>query len=61
MDTSARCTQVEAGLSWNLGVSAVRVELTDLDNIIMHTFVRESQEVMVGLIVARIFPIEPDQ
>ncbi len=51
-DTSARCTQVEAELSWNLRVSAVRVELTGLD---MHTLTRESQEVMVGLIVARLF------
>ncbi len=37
---------MEAGLRWNLRVSAVRVELTDID---MHTLTRESQEVMVGL------------
>ncbi len=46
---------MEAELSWNLRVSAVRVELTELD---MHTLTRESQEVMLGLIVARAFPID---
>ncbi len=40
---------MEAKLRLNLRVSAVRVELTDLD---MHTLSRETQEVMVGLIVA---------
>ncbi len=48
IDRSARCTQVEAFLSCNLRVSAIRVKLTDLD---MHTLTRESQEVMVGVIV----------
>ncbi len=43
---------MEAGLSWNLRVSAVRVELD------MHTLTRESQEVMSGLIAATAVPIE---
>ncbi len=47
---------MEAGLRSNISVSDVRVELTDLDN--MHTLTRESQEVMVGLITARVFPID---
>ncbi len=42
---------MESKLSWNPRVSAVRVEVTDLD---MHTLTRESQEMMVGLIVSRI-------
>ncbi len=46
---------MEAGLSWNLRVSIGRLELT-LPNV--HTLTRESQEVMVGLIVLRIFPID---
>ncbi len=45
---------MEAGLRWNLRVSAVRVELTDLDT---HTLTRESQEVMAGVIVVRKFSI----
>ena len=48
---------MEAELSWNIRVSAVRVELTEAD---MHTHTRESQEVLVGLIVTRWFPIEFD-
>ncbi len=44
---------MEAELSWNLRVSAVRVEPDFL-----HTLTRESQEVMVGLIVAKILPID---
>ncbi len=39
---------MEAGLSWNLRVS--RSKLTSPD---MQTFTRESQEVMLGLTVAR--------
>ncbi len=46
---------MEAEVSWNTRVSAVRSELTDLD---MHTLTRESQEVMVGLVVARTSPID---
>ncbi len=46
---------MEAELSWTLRVSAVRVELTGPD---MHTLTRESQEVMVGLIASRTFPID---
>ncbi len=46
---------MEAELSWNLRVSAVVVKLTDLD---MHTLTRESQEVMVGVIVVRSLPID---
>ncbi len=46
---------MEAELRSNLRVSAVRSELTDLD---MHTLTRESQEVMVGVIVVRTFPID---
>ncbi len=39
---------MEAGLSWNLRVS--RSKLTELD---MQTLTRESQELMLGLTVAR--------
>ncbi len=46
---------MEAGLRWNLRVSAVVVKLTDLD---VHTPTRESQEVMAGLIVVRYLPID---
>ena len=46
---------MEAELRLSPRVSVVRVELTDLD---MHTLTRESQEVMIGLIVARTFPID---
>ncbi len=46
---------MEAELSWKLRVSDVGVELTDLDR---HTLTRELQEVMVGLIVVRTFPID---
>ncbi len=42
---------MEHFLSWNLRASAIRVELTD-------TLTRESQEVMVGLIVVRTVPID---
>ncbi len=48
---------MEAGLSWNIRVSAFRVELTNLN---MHTLTRESQEVVAGLIVLRTVPIEFD-
>ncbi len=55
MRDSAVVEPVEAGLNWRFRVSAVRVELTDPD---MHTLTRESQEVMVGLIAARIIPLD---
>ena len=47
---------MEAELRSNISVSTVRVELTDLDK--MHTLTNESQEVMAGLITARVFPID---
>ncbi len=46
---------MEAELSWNLRVRNGRVEVTDLD---MHALTRESQEVMVGLILVTTFPID---
>ncbi len=46
---------MEAELNWNLRVSDIRVESTGLG---MHTLTRESQEVMVGLIVSRTVPID---
>ncbi len=45
---------MEVELRLNLRVSATRVDLTDLD---MHILTRESQEVMIGSIVVRKFPI----
>ena len=46
---------MEVELRLNLRVSATRVDLTDID---MHTLTRESQEVMIGSIVVRTFPID---
>ncbi len=48
---------MEAEVSWNTRVNAVRSKLTDLG---IHTLSRESQEVMAGviLIVVRAFPID---
>ena len=55
MEGPSSSTQVEAELRWNLRVRNGRVEVTGLD---MQTLTRESQEVMVGLILVTTFPID---